>query len=266
MSADEKFATHAGTGLTPLREYTSARLSLGRMGAAVSTREQLRFQLDHALARDAVHAALDVAAISLGLRERGLEAFVLRSAADVQNGSSNRGVYLRRPDLGRRLHADFRQALLDRAKAASTKPDVVFVIADGLSALAVERHALPLLEEVLRRIDREHVVVGPVCVVTQARVAIGDEIGQLLGAKMVVLLIGERPGLSSPDSLGVYLTWEPKVGRSDAERNCVSNVRDEGLGYAEAAERILGLMVGARALGASGVGLKDGAVVPERLG
>jgi ethanolamine ammonia-lyase small subunit len=233
----------------PLREVTSARLSLGTSGEAVSTRESLRFQMDHALARDAVHAAMDGALLVRGMKERGWESLVLRSAV-----TGGRQEYLRRPDLGRRLAVESREMLREAASALAA--EVVFVVADGLSALAAERHALGLMDALRERL--KDWTVGPVCVVTQGRVAVGDEIGEVLGAKVVVMLIGERPGLSAADSLGVYVTWEPRVGRTDAERNCVSNVRDGGLGYVEAAERVVGLMCGAKALGATGVGLKDG--------
>lgn len=239
----------SGESLRPLGAVTSARLSLGLGAGAVSTQEQLRFQMDHALARDAVQAELDVALLMGGLRERGLEAISLRSA--VPEGRGARQVYLRRPDLGRALDESSRAVLVRGAC------DVVFVIADGLSALAVERHALPLMDAVLVGMDREQWKMGPVCVVTQGRVAVGDEIGLLLGSKLVVLLIGERPGLSAADSLGVYLTWGPKVGQTDAERNCVSNVREGGLGYVEAAGRILFYMEGAKRLGESGIALKE---------
>jgi len=233
----------------PLREITTARLSLGMDSEAVSTQESLRFQMDHALARDAVHAAMDVALLVRGLEERGWESLVLRSAV-----TGGRTEYLRRPDMGRRLAVESGEIL--RETASLPPAEVVFVVADGLSALAVERHALGLMDALRERL--EGWTVGPVCVVQQGRVAVGDEIGEVLGVKVVVVLIGERPGLSAADSLGVYVTWEPRVGRTDAERNCVSNVRDGGLGYAEAAERIVGLMCGAKTLGASGVRLKDG--------
>lgn len=212
------------------------------------TGAQLGFQLDHALARDAVHAVLDGERLRAEVAERGLAVARLHSA--VPHG--DRQTYLRRPDLGRRLDAASAQALAERSPGA----DVVFVVGDGLSALAVERHALALLDAVLPLLG-EAWSVGPVCVVEQARVAIGDEIGGLLRARMTVMLIGERPGLSSPDSLGVYLTWEPRPGRTDAERNCISNVRLEGMGYAEAARRIVAYLQGAKALGATGVALKD---------
>ena len=239
-------ANSDGGAEAPLLQITTARLSMGV--GAVSTGEQLRFQMDHALARDAVHAELDVALLVGGLGERGLESLVLRSAV-----TGGRREYLRRPDLGRRLSADSARLLQELAASA---PDVVFILADGLSAVAVERHALPLLDSLLPLLGEWK--AGVVCVATQARVMLGDEIGQMLGAKLVVLMIGERPGLSSPDSLGVYLTWEPRAGRTEAERNCISNIRHEGLSYAAAASRIAFYMHEARRLQATGFALKEG--------
>ena len=234
-----------------LRRHTPARVGLQRAGAAISTAEQLAFQLDHALARDAVHASLDVARLVERVRAMGLQPVVLRSA--VEAGAGERQTYLRRPDLGRKLNADSGAALQELA-AHATVPDVVFCIADGLSALAIERHALPVLHATLSLVDAER--IGPVCVVSQGRVAIGDEIGALLRVKLIVMLIGERPGLSSADSLGVYITWEPRVGRSDAERNCISNVRLEGLSYAEAAQRIVAQINEAQQILGTGVAAK----------
>lgn len=241
-----------------LGRHTPARVGLGRAGAAIATEDQLRFQLDHALARDAVHARLDVAGMLDGLRRLGFEAVALQSA--VEEGRGERQSYLRRPDLGRRLGEESAQRLGEMAAHSSEQPDVVFVVADGLSALAVQRHALALLETVRGLMAADAWRVGPVCVAIQGRVAIGDEIGALLGAKLVVMLIGERPGLSAADSLGVYITWAPRVGRTDAERNCISNVRHEGLSYAEAARRVVSLMREAKRLGGTGVGVKTGAV------
>jgi ethanolamine ammonia-lyase small subunit len=237
----------ARTGLAEtMRRHTVARVGLDSAGPAVGTAAQLEFQLDHALARDAVHARLDTRGLLDGLAARGLPAMALKSAAD-----GDRQLYLRRPDLGRRLHAESAELLDGEAGQA----DVVFVVADGLSALAVDRHALAVLDAALPLLEGWR--VGPVCVVEQGRVAVGDEIGAKLKARMTVMLIGERPGLSAADSLGVYLTWEPRVGRTDAERNCISNIRREGLGYEEAARRIVFYMNGARRLGASGVALKE---------
>jgi ethanolamine ammonia-lyase small subunit len=248
-----------------LQQYTSARVSLGQAGPAIPTREQLRFQLDHALARDAVHAQLDVTAMLQGLeqKQRKMKGLALRSAIASQPGD-DRQLYLRRPDLGRTLHPGSREVLLELAAGIVKNPDVVFVIADGLSALAVERHALPLLDETTPLLPQDQWRVGPVCVVSQGRVAIGDEIGALLHAKLSVLLIGERPGLSAPDSLGVYITWNPRPGRMDAERNCISNIRHEGLSYTEAAQRIAFYMNAAKRLQATGVMLKENVLPSDK--
>jgi ethanolamine ammonia-lyase small subunit len=229
-----------------LADFTPARVELGRAGGSLLTRALLDFQLAHAKARDAVHLPLAVNSLVLELKQKGFSPITLESAA------RDRGEYLKRPDLGRRLSADSRE----RLAAVGSELDAVFVIADGLSALAVHRHAVPLLELLLRDLDWRAM---PVAIVEQGRVAIGDEIGELLGARMAVVLIGERPGLSSPDSLGVYLTWQPRPGRTDAERNCVSNIRAEGLSYAGAAHKILFLMNESRRLKLSGVRLKENA-------
>ena len=236
-------ALHTGT----ISNYTPARLSLGTTTESLSTHEHLRFQLDHALARDAVHAELDIALLTRGFADRNLQTLTLHSA--VQQG---RREYLRRPDLGRKLDTPTRNLL---QQLHQPPPDILFIIADGLSSLAIERHALPVIDAIIATLAEP--TIAPICLVTQGRVAIGDEIGELLSAKLVVLLIGERPGLSSADSLGVYLTWNPHTGRTDAERNCISNIRTEGLGYAEAAQRIVSLIQGARTLQATGVSLKD---------
>jgi len=232
-----------------LRQFTSARIALGRAGNGLPTAPLLAFNLSHAQARDAVHHPLDADALHETLREQGF------ASLDAHSAAPDRAHYLRRPDLGRRLSGESRDALERAANDAPAAPDVVFVIADGLSALAASRQALPLLVETRARLADWR--IGPVVVARQSRVALGDEIGELLGAKLVAVLIGERPGLSSPDSLGVYLTYAPRVGRSDAERNCISNVRPEGLGYAAAAHKLHYLLTHARRLGLSGVGLKD---------
>ena len=229
-----------------LRDFTPARVDLGRAGHSVPTRELLEFQLAHAKARDAVHTPLDVRSLAAELRAKNIDFITLASAAP------DRTTYLRRPDLGRRLNAGSRQEL---SKLASDY-EAAFVIADGLSALAVHRHAVPLLAHVLPKLDWR---VAPIAIVEQARVAIGDEIGELLGAQIVVVLIGERPGLSSPDSLGVYITWKPRIGRTDAERNCISNIRADGLSYPAAAQKLLFLMNESRRLKLSGVALKEDA-------
>lgn len=232
---------------TRLRAFTRARIALGRAGHAQTTETILAFGLAHAQARDAVHTPLDVDALDAGMRAAGHDCVRVHSAA------TDRAHYLRRPDLGRVLD-DESAARLD-ARGNAGKPDVVFVVADGLSALAAQRHALPLLEATCARL--RGLAIGPVVVAQQSRVALGDDIGARLGARQVVMLIGERPGLSSPDSLGIYLTYDPRPGRTDAERNCISNVRPEGLPYAQAADRLVFLLRGALALGRSGVDLKD---------
>ena len=227
-----------------LRVHTPARIGLERAGAAVATTEHLAFQLAHARARDAVHDALDTDAVSAGLTALGLQTLHLHSAA------LDRQSYLLRPDLGRRLDD------ASRAKMPEQSPsDLAIVVADGLSATAVARHAVALLTALLPMLETWS--IAPVSLVLQGRVAIGDEIGAALGATLVVVLIGERPGLSSPDSLGAYITWHPCVGRKDSERNCISNIRPEGLGYAEAAAKLAYLLTAARQRGLTGVLLKD---------
>jgi ethanolamine ammonia-lyase small subunit len=229
-----------------MRAATPARIALPRAGAAIATPAHLAFQLAHARARDAVHAPFDPDALLEGLRERGLPALKLHSAAP------DRAAYLARPDLGRRLDAASRGA----AEATPRGCDLVFVIADGLSAQAAS-HALPLVDRSLPVLRNRGWRIGPVAVVEQGRVAIGDEIGEILGAALVCVLIGERPGLTSPDSLGAYLTWLPKIGRTDAERNCLSNIRPAGMAYDEASERLLYLCGQARLRQCTGVMLKD---------
>jgi ethanolamine ammonia-lyase small subunit len=208
----------------------------------------LAFQLAHAEARDAVHAAFKPSKLVQPLRARNISSVLLHSSA------CDRRAYLLRPDLGRKL---------DDASAARLAPfaggyDVAFVIVDGLSARAIHSHAIPFLDDALSIFHRNNDwKVGPTCLVEQGRVAIGDEIGQILGAKLIVVMIGERPGLTSPDSLGIYLTYAPRVGRSDAERNCLSNIRPNGLPYQEAAKRLGYLCNEARSRELTGFALKD---------
>jgi ethanolamine ammonia-lyase small subunit len=225
-----------------LRQFTPARVALGRTGHSLPTAELLRFQLDHARARDAVFEELDAASL-------GVAHVLLRSAA------RDRATYLRRPDLGRTLSQD------SWARLESGEYDAAIAIADGLSAPAVHRHAAPLLRELMPLLEGWR--LAPLSVVLEGRVAIGDEIGQRLGARQVVVLIGERPGLTSPDSLGIYLTWDPRPGRTDAERNCISNVRAEGISYRAAARKLHFLMSEARVRKLSGVGLKEEARLLE---
>ncbi|MHA6125101.1 ethanolamine ammonia-lyase subunit EutC [Pseudomonas fluorescens group sp. PF-1] len=238
-----------------LRRLTPARIALGRTGTSMPTRAQLDFQYAHAQARDAVHLPFDHKALSSQLAERGRESILLHSAAIDRNS------YLQRPDLGRKLSDESAQILRDYASAHPGGVDLAIVVADGLSALAVHRHTLPFLARLEEQMGAENWSMAPVILVEQGRVAVADEVGELLGAKMTVILIGERPGLSSPDSLGLYFTYNPKVGLTDAYRNCISNVRLEGLSYGMAAHRLLYLMREACRRQLSGVNLKDEAQV-----
>lgn len=234
-----------------LRIFTPARVGLGRTGVSLETRDLLDFQRAHAQARDAVHAKLDAAALAAEI-ERGTRPEVLR----LHSAAASRAEYLQRPDLGRKLDEASRTAL-DKVGVELRLDggcDLAIVFADGLSALAVERHATALLDELLPQLPG--FCLGPISIVEQGRVAIGDEIGFGLGADIVVVLIGERPGLSSPDSLGAYITWAPKPGRTDAEGNCISNIRAEGLSYGGAATQIAATVTEARQMRLTGVALK----------
>ncbi|WP_449430043.1 ethanolamine ammonia-lyase subunit EutC [Pseudomonas putida] len=238
-----------------LRKLTPARIALGRSGTSLPTAAQLDFQFAHAQARDAVHLPFDPAGLVAQLAERGHESLVLHSAA------SDRDQYLQRPDLGRRLNPGSAEVLRQYAQAHPGGVDLAIVVADGLSALAVHRHTLPWLARFEEQASADGWTRAPLVLVQQGRVAVADEVGELLGARMTVMLIGERPGLSSPDSLGLYFTYGPKVGLTDAYRNCISNVRLEGLSYGMAAHRLLYLMREACRRQLSGVNLKDEAEV-----
>lgn len=237
------------------RAHTAARIALGRAGVSLPTAEWLRFGQAHALARDAVHAALDLPALQHALQAEGW------STQEVHSAATDRATYLRRPDLGRRLApgmAELLAALPFPAEPRQTR--LALVLADGLSATAVQRHAVPLLLALRPLLQARAFATGPVVLARQARVALGDAVAAAWRADAVLLLVGERPGLSSPDSLGAYLTWAPPggwVGCSDAQRNCVSNIRPEGQAVPQAAWRIAWLLQAARRLGASGVSLKD---------
>jgi ethanolamine ammonia-lyase small subunit len=228
-----------------LAAHTPARIALGRAGASPPTRAVLGFALAHAQARDAVHAGLDLAKLSAALAVTGRPVITRDSAAP------DRMTYLRRPDLGRRL-----AATADKALNGHGPCDVAFVVADGLSAHAVMAHAAAVITATLPRLSG--LAVGPIVVARQARVAIGDPIGAALGARLVIVLIGERPGLTAADSLGAYLTFDPKPGRTDAERNCLSNIHGGGLSADAAAHRLVWLTRAALTRGLSGVDLKDG--------
>jgi len=234
--------------LARLRELTPARVALGLAGASLPTKALLEFTLDHARARDAVHAAFDAQGLMQGLADLGLEATRVSSLAPARKD------YLARPDLGRKLDPDSRQKLLALGGKASP---VAIIIGDGLSPAAVNAHALPLLRKLLPRLAEDAIVIGHAVVATGARVALGDEIGDVLGARMTVMLIGERPGLSAADSLGVYLTFAPSVGTTDEKRNCVSNIHGAGLSYEDASAKIGWLIRESLARQLTGVGLKD---------
>lgn len=238
-----------------LRRLTPARIALGRAGTSLPTAAQLDFQFAHAQARDAVHLPFDRAGLAAQLLALGHEPLLLRSAA------GDRHTYLQRPDLGRRLDDESAGLLRQHAAAHAAGYDLAIVIADGLSSLAVQRHSLPLLQRLQQPLREAGWSLAPLVLVEQGRVAVADEVAELLRARMVVILIGERPGLSSPDSLGLYFTWAPKVGLTDAYRNCISNVRLEGLSYGLAAQKLLYLMHEAGRRKLSGVNLKDEAVL-----
>lgn len=238
-----------------LRQFTAARIALGRAGTSMPTRAQLDFQFAHARARDAVHLAFNHQQISQQLQAHGLVSLLVHSAAD------NRDMYLQRPDLGRKLNVASQETLKAYSQQHSQSIDLAVVVADGLSSLAIEHHALPMVLEIQQLCQNLGWTMSPVVLAEQSRVALADEVGALLNAKMVVILIGERPGLSSPDSLGLYFTWAPKVGLNDAYRNCISNVRLEGLSYQMAAHRLGYLMNEAYKRQLSGVNLKDEAQV-----
>ncbi len=228
------------------RAATRARIGLGRSGDALPTKALLDFQASHARARDAVHGAVDFDALAQGIDHPVIQ---------VHSAAPERESYLRRPDLGRRLDAASRERL---AGLMAEPADAVFIIGDGLST-AVQHHAVPLLELVLPELEGWK--LAPVILAGQARVGLGDEIGAALKASLSVMLIGERPGLSVADSLGVYLTWQPRPGLTDAERNCISNIHAHGLSYREAAARLVWLMKESRHRRLSGVTLKEASVL-----
>jgi ethanolamine ammonia-lyase small subunit len=248
-------ATPAPDPWAALRAHTPARIALGRTGASLPTAEVLRFAAAHAQARDAVHQPLDTAALAIELHAEGWAVHPVASAA------ADRATYLRRPDLGRRLGPASAKSLHALQALALPPPDLALVLADGLCATAAQQHGAALLGH-LRRALAGAVSLSPVFLATQARVALGDEVGELLQARAVLVLLGERPGLSSPDSLGAYLTFAPRLGRHDAERNCVSNIRPAGLAPVLAAARLAWLVHEALRLRLTGVALKDDSATP----
>jgi ethanolamine ammonia-lyase small subunit len=232
-----------------LQAYTPARIALGRAGHSLPTAELLKFQADHALARDAVYSTIDIQSFSEKLTKR-----LSHPVFSLKSKVNNRQEYLQRPDWGRRLSEES-VAFLNKLNISES--DICFVIADGLSADAVSNHALPVLENLIPQLQNLNWEIAPIIIVEQGRVAISDEIGFLLKAKIVVIFIGERPGLSSPDSMGAYLTLNPKVGLTDDSRNCISNIRPAGLSYEMASEKLLYLLTEIQNRQISGVNLKD---------
>ena len=234
--------------LRDLRELTPARVGLGRAGASMPTKALLEFTLDHARARDAVHAVFDVFSLISGLGGLGLQ------PVEVSSQARDRKDYLRRPDLGRILDPPSKHLLANHAGGPCR---LAIVVGDGLSPSAVNAHAIELVRSLVPRLAADGIEIDRAVVASGARVALGDEIGAIIGARMIVMLIGERPGLSAPDSLGAYLTFAPKPDLTDAERNCVSNIHGSGLGYDEAAFRIAWLVREGLARKITGIALKD---------
>lgn len=238
-----------------LRQLTPARIALGRAGGSLPTDELLDFQLAHARARDAVHQPFDADSLCSAVNALGWPSLILSTAA------TDRRTYLERPDLGRRLDDASRARLTE---AAADQADLAIIVSDGLSALAAQRQAIPLLSAWSEFLRASQLRLAPICVAPFARVAVQDEVGSLLRARAAVILLGERPGLGSPDSLGAYLVYGPRTGRTDAERNCISNIRPEGLPPAVAAERLHRLTMSALRTGISGVGLReDGPLIAQ---
>ena len=229
-----------------LRQMTDARVLLGRFGAGMPTRAAQSFLLDHARARQAVWSGVDWASVEAGLKELGL------GIIEVASKAGDRATYVRRPDLGRTVSAEVAERL------ASMTPgcDVAIILADGLSASAIDINAVPLTRAIVARLSARQLSIAPIVLASQARVAIGDPIAAIIGAKVSVMIIGERPGLSAADSLGIYLTHSPAIGTPDSKRNCISNVRDGGLAIVDATDLVVSLVVDMLKVGVSGVGLK----------
>lgn len=245
--SDSPTITPGNDPWSALKKFTAARIALGRTGVSIPVRENLKFKLAHAFARDAVHTNLDMDSLVKSMN--GLQfPFVL-----LHSKATDRAQYLQRPDLGRQLNNESFSTLSQQ----SGSYDICISMADGLSAMAINEHAVPLLSLLIPRFIAGGFSIAPICIIEQGRVAISDETGSALGAKLSVILIGERPGLSSPDSLGVYLTYHPLVGNTDHQRNCISNIGPRGLAFEEAAEKIYYLVSESIRLKLSGTELKD---------
>jgi ethanolamine ammonia-lyase small subunit len=242
-----------GDDWLPLRSFTPARIALGRTGVSIPLKENLAFRLAHAHARDAVFSVLEMDRIAEELKNFQLP--VLR----LQTECTGRTEYLQRPDLGRLLNEVSRQRVSDYQNRSF---DIAILLADGLSATAINKHAIPLLCLLIPLLRQASISIAPISIIENGRVAVGDEVGSLLRADISLILIGERPGLSSPDSMSAYLTWQPAIGLTDERRNCISNIRPEGLTYALAAEKLLYLLKEMCRLQISGVQLKDNALLP----
>jgi len=232
-----------------LRRFTQARIGLGRSGHSVPTSEHLKFQLDHARARDAVHWSWDLENFQKKLKKEKLQSFVLKTPA------GSRTEYLARPDLGRKLSSESEKTLRSKFKKSY---DIAFLLSNGLSSSAIEIHGLPFLKVLMKELRDADYNLSPVFLADNSRVALSDAVGSAVKAKMVVMLVGERPGLTSSDSLAMYLTYAPKIGNTDANRNCISNIRPpEGLDYKNAARKTLFLINESFRRKLSGVNLKD---------
>lgn len=240
-----------------LRQFTDARIALGRTGSSVLTNDYLQFRLAHARARDSIQMPFDARKVAEGIHKLGLQTL------EVGSKAVDRATFIRRPDLGRRLNDESRA----RLKAMHYPGcDVLLVIADGLSSKAVHRQAVPLVARLLPYLRALGLTVGPVVLAHESRVALADDIAGIMNAGLVAQLIGERPGLSSPDSLSVYMTYKPYFGRMESERNCISNIRPEGLGYDAAAFKLAWLIEAAFHLRQSGTALKDESDDPAKYG
>lgn len=233
-----------------LKQFTSARIALGHAGSSLPTKANLDFQLAHALARDAVNIPLDFGKLKQALNEQGYKTLSLQTQAE------NHQIYLQRPDKGRLLNLSSLESI-QRVAQQIEPPEVVVIVADGLSSKAIEKHAVHILRLLIPRLCYSGFSLPPISLVKHGRVAIGDHISELFSARMCIVLIGERPGLSSPDSMGIYFTYQAKAGSTDADRNCISNIHKNGLSYGHALEKLLFLITEADRLQFSGVRLKD---------
>jgi ethanolamine ammonia-lyase small subunit len=260
---NQQLTTETGTVIEnrwqALRKYTDARIGIGRAGNSQPTSARLQFQLAHACAQDAVNKPPDWMVIEAPLKALNIPLHRLSTRVP------DRLTYLQRPDLGRRLHSESAALLKQWREQYNDAVDVCIVIADGLSATAIEQQALPMVTQLLQALDTSKHCCSALCLLSQGRVAAGDEIAQLLRAEFMVMLIGERPGLSAADSLGIYFTYRAHIGCSDAQRNCISNIRPRGLSFAQASERLLWLINEAERLQLSGVQLKDDSQTSDAL-